>query len=47
MGLFRKLVLTVAASMLSVGVLGALTPASAVDSSWGCSGFCRSAPTQP
>ena len=31
-------------SIMSLGVLGAVAPAEAKDTSWGCGGFCRTAP---
>ncbi|MFA6299425.1 MAG: hypothetical protein WCS84_13515 [Nocardioides sp.] len=42
MNIARKIVITVAAGALSVGLLGISAPAQAMkDSSWGCGGYCR------
>ena len=42
MNLARKIGITVAATALSLGLLGVSAPAQAVrDSSWGCGGYCR------
>lgn len=41
MNIARKIVITVAATALSVGLLGVSAPAQAKDSSWGCGGYCR------
>ena len=43
MNLARKITITLAATALSVGLLGVSAPAQAKDSSWGCGGFCRTA----
>lgn len=43
MNIARKLGIIVAASALSVGLLGVSAPAEARDSSWGCGGYCRTA----
>jgi hypothetical protein len=40
----RKIGILVAASALSVGLLGVSAPAQAKDSSWGCGGYCRTVP---
>lgn len=40
MKIVRKLALTTAASFLTIGMAGAITPAAAKDSSWGCGGLC-------
>lgn len=45
MGIVRKLVLTTAAGLLTVGLAGAITPAAAVDTSWGCGGLCLTGPS--
>ncbi|WP_298756969.1 hypothetical protein [uncultured Nocardioides sp.] len=39
----RRAAVVLASAIMSVGVLGAAAPAQA-DTSWGCGGFCRSAP---
>ncbi len=44
MNIARKICITVAATALSLGLLGISAPAHAKDSSWGCGGFCRTAP---
>lgn len=41
MNIARKIGITVAATALSLGLLGVSAPAQAKDSSWGCGGFCR------
>ncbi|GAA4687137.1 hypothetical protein [Nocardioides nanhaiensis] len=41
MNFARKVCITVAATALSVGLLGVATPAEARDSSWGCGGACK------
>jgi hypothetical protein len=43
MNIARKLGIIVAASALSVGLLGVSAPAQAKDTSWGCGGYCRTA----
>jgi hypothetical protein len=43
MNIARKLGILVAASALSVGLLGVSAPAQARDTSWGCGGYCRTA----
>ncbi|MGA8845319.1 MAG: hypothetical protein WB471_01755 [Nocardioides sp.] len=45
MKIVRKLALTTAASFLIIGMAGAITPAAAKDSSWGCGGMCRTGPS--
>ncbi len=47
MKLVRKCALATAAAVLSISAIGVLTPASAVDSSWSCGGWCKGGPTQP
>jgi len=44
----RKLVLAATAGAFSISLVGAVglaAPASAVDTSWGCGGWCATAPT--
>ena len=41
MNFARKLGILVAASALSLGLVGVSAPAQAKDSSWGCGGYCR------
>ena len=41
MNIARKIGITVAATALSLGLLGVSAPAQAKDSSWGCGGSCR------
>ena len=43
MNIARKITITLAATALSVGLLGVSAPAQAKDSSWGCGGYCRTA----
>lgn len=43
MKIMRRAAVVLASAIMSVGVLGAAAPAQA-DTSWGCGGFCRSAP---
>ncbi len=40
MNLARKIGITVAATAISLGLLGVSAPAQARDSSWGCGGPC-------
>ena len=42
MSFTRKLGITVAATAISLGLLGVSAPAQAKDSSWGCGGYCIS-----
>jgi hypothetical protein len=42
----RKVALTLAAALLSVGALGITAPAHALDSNWPCAG-CLKAPAHP
>jgi hypothetical protein len=44
MTILRKAGVVLATSIMSLGVLGAVSPAEAKDTSWGCGGFCRTAP---
>ena len=44
MSFARKICITVAASALSLALVGVSAPAQAKDSSWGCGGHCRLAP---
>jgi len=45
MKLTRAIAATVAVGLLSLGVVAGTAPsASAKDSSWGCGGYCRTAP---
>lgn len=44
MTILRKAGVVLATSIMSLGVLGVVSPAEARDTSWGCGGFCRSAP---
>lgn len=44
MKIVRKTGVVVATAIMTLGVLGAAAPAQAYDTSWGCGGFCRSAP---
>lgn len=40
MSFARKVGITVAATAISLGLLGVSAPAHAKDSSWGCGGYC-------
>ncbi|MBM7508083.1 MULTISPECIES: hypothetical protein [Nocardioides] len=44
MKIVRKAGLVVATTAVTVGMLGFVAPAQAMDSSWGCGGYCRKAP---
>ncbi|MDE0776940.1 hypothetical protein [Nocardioides sp.] len=41
MKIARKFALATAAGMLTLGLVGVVTPASAADSAWGCGGWCK------
>ena len=41
MKIARKVGITVAATIVSFGLLGVSAPAHAMDTSWGCGGHCR------
>lgn len=41
MKIVRKASLVIAAAAVGVGFLGMSAPAQAMDSSWGCGGYCR------
>jgi hypothetical protein len=40
MEIARKVCITLAATAVSIGVLGVASPAEARDTSWGCGGAC-------
>lgn len=44
MKILRRAGVVLAASIMSLSVLGVAAPAEARDTSWGCGGFCRPAP---
>ena len=44
MKILRKAGLVVATTAVTLGLLGVAAPAQAMDSSWGCGGYCRTAP---
>ncbi len=44
MKMAQKFALAAAAGILGVSLLGMSAPAQAADSSWGCGGWCKTAP---
>ncbi|CAN5155561.1 hypothetical protein BH09ACT12_BH09ACT12_13740 [soil metagenome] len=47
MKIVRKFALATAAGVLSVSLVGIVSPASAADSAWGCGGWCKSGGGKP
>jgi hypothetical protein len=46
MNTMRKAALTLAAAVISIGLLGVMAPANALDTNWPCMG-CAKGPLQP
>lgn len=44
MSILRRLVLSAAAGLLTLGLAGLTTPTEAADSGWGCGGICLGGP---
>ena len=47
MKIAQKLGLAAVAGILTVSVVGLSAPAQAMDSSWGCGGWCKTGPGKP